>query len=164
MPGQAVITIGDKQWTVSMATTLAELSTGLSNVASIPAGTGILFDMGVDRSSISVNMSLMLFALDIIFMNSSAGVVGVLHDVQPGEDAAFQADTTPGARYFLEVNAGEAEGVAVGDSVAISGEVQPTFWAALITAVIAIGKIAIVSAVTYRVVKGELEEAKEEKK
>ncbi len=125
MPGQAIVTIGEKQWAVSVATTLAELSSGLSNVASIPASTGILFVMGYDRSSISVNMSEMLFALDIVFINSTAGVVGVLHDVQPGDDAVFQADTTLGAGYFLEVNAGEAEGIEVGDSVDL-GSASPT--------------------------------------
>lgn len=161
MPGQAIVTIDGKQWAVSVATTTAELVSGLSGVASMAPGTGMLFDMGVDQSSIPVNMSQMLFALDIIFINSSAGVVGVLRDVQPGEAAQFQADTTAGARYFLEMNAGEAEGIEVGDTVDLGGEVQPTFWAALITAVVSIGKIAIVSAVTYRVVKGELREAKE---
>lgn len=161
MPGQATVTIGERQWTVSVATTPAELTAGLSGIASIPAGTGILFDMGVDRSSIPVNMSEMLFALDIIFINSSVGVVGVLHDVQPGDEALFQADTVAGARYFLEVNAGEAEDIEVGDTVDLGGEVQPTFWAAIITAVMSISKIAIVGAVTYRVVKGELTKAKE---
>ncbi len=164
MPGQTVVTIDGKQWTVSVATTTAELVSGLSGVASIPAGTGILFDMGFDRSSIAVNMSEMLFALDIVFINSTQGIVGVLHDVQPGDEAQFQADTVAGARYFLEVNAGEAEGIEVGDTVDLGGaEVQPAFWSAVIAAVIAISKITIVSAVTYGVVKGELKKAKEEK-
>jgi len=160
--GQAIVTIDGKQWIVSVATTTAELVAGLSGIVSIPAGTGILFDMGVDQSSIPVNMSQMLFALDIVFINSTVGVVGVLHDVQPGEDAQFQADTTAGARYFLEMNAGEAEDIAVGDTVDLRGEVQPAFWAALIKAVMAISQIAIVGAGTYRVVKGELRKAKEE--
>lgn len=117
MPGQTTVTIGDKQWTVSIATTIAELAAGLSGVASMPAGTGILFDLGSDRSSISVNMNQMLFPLDIVFINSITGVVGVLHGVQPGDETVFQAGVTIGARYFLEVNAGEAEGVEVGDAV-----------------------------------------------
>lgn len=161
MPGQAIVTIDGKQWAVSVATTTTELVSGLSGVASMAAGTGMLFDMGGDRSSIPVNMSQMLFALDIVFISSTAGVVGVLHDVQPGDEAQFQADTTAGARYFLEMNAGEAEEVEVGDTVDLGGEVQPAFWAALITAVLSIGKIAIVGAVTYRVVKGELKKAEE---
>ncbi len=76
MPGQTVVTIGSKQWTVSIATTYAELTGGLSGIASIAANTGILFDMAGDQNSISVNMSEMLFALDIVFINSTPGVVG----------------------------------------------------------------------------------------
>lgn len=125
MPGQTTVTIDGKQWTVSVATTIAELAAGLSGVASMPAGTGILFDLGSDRSLILVNMNQMLFPLDIVFINSTAGVVGVLHGVQPGDETTFQASTTAGARYFLEVNAGEAEDVEVGDSVDL-GSAQAT--------------------------------------
>jgi len=158
MTGQAVVTINGKQWAVSVATTTAELVSGLSGVASIPAGTGILFDMGADQSSIPINMTQMLFALDIVFINSTAGVVGVLHDVQPGDEALFQSDTVAGARYFLEVNAGEAEDIAVGDNVDLAGEVQPAFWSAVLTAVVALSQIAIIGAATYKEIKGEKKE------
>ena len=127
MPGQALVTIRDKQWTCSVANTYTELVTGLSGVVSIPAGSGMLFDLGTDQSYIAIDMSRVLFALDIIFINSTQGVVGVLRNVNPGEEAYFQATTTPGARYFVEVNAGEAEGVEVGDSVTIQGVVKPAF-------------------------------------
>lgn len=123
MPGQATVTIDGQVWTVSVATTTAELLSGLSGVASIPAGTGILFDLGTDQDYISVNMADMLFSLDIVFINSSGGVVGVLHDVSPGEATAFDAGGGLGARYFMEVNAGELSDVSVGDTVDISGYV-----------------------------------------
>ena len=126
MSGQATVTINGKQWTVSVATTTAELIAGLSGVASIPANTGILFDMGVDKNSISVNMSEMLFALDIVFINSTEGVIGVLHDVQPGDEAQFLAGTTTGARYFMEVNAGEAADIVVGYSVDLGSAAATT--------------------------------------
>ena len=127
MPGQATVTIGDKQWSVSVANTYAELTSGLSGVESIPPQTGMLFDLGYDQSQIDINMSQMLFPLDIIFINSTQGVRGVMSDVQPGEiDVRFEATTTPGARCFLEVNAGEAQGIEVGDDVAIQGYAQPT--------------------------------------
>ncbi len=60
-----------------------------------------------------------------IFINSTQGVVGVLNSVPPGENAALANDTLPGARCFLEVNAGEAEGIVVGENVAITGYTQP---------------------------------------
>ncbi len=167
MPGQAVVVIGDNQWTVSVATTTAELLAGLSGVASIAAGTGILFDMGNDQSYIGINMSQMLFNLDIVFINSGGGVVGVMRDVAPGETAAFEAGSGFGARFFLEVSAGEAENVSVGDSVSVSGyvaEVQPAFWAVVLVAVRAISAIAITAAITYSVVKEEVKKGKEEGK
>ncbi len=126
MPGQTIVTINGKQWTVSVATTTAELVSGLSGVASIPASTGMLFDMGSDQSSIPINMSEMLFALDIVFISSTAGVIGVLHDVQPGDEAQFLAGTTAGARYFLEMNAGEAEDIIVGYSVDLGSAAATT--------------------------------------
>lgn len=161
MPGQAIVVVDGKQWAVNIASTYAELTTGLSGIASMGAGTGVLFDMGVDQASISVNMAQMLFPLDIVFINSAYGVVGVLHDVQPSESAEFQAVGALGARYFLELNANEAEGVSVGDSVSISGQVQPAFWAAILVAVRAISVIAVTGAVTYSVVKAELGKGKE---
>lgn len=126
MPGQAVVTINSKQWAVNVASTYAELTTGLSGIASIPAGTGMLFDLGSDQKYIQIDVSSMLFPLDIIFINSTQGIVGVMHNVQPRErDVRLENEAYPGARYFLEVNAGEAEGIEVGDSVNIQGAVQP---------------------------------------
>ena len=42
-------------------------------------------------------------------------VTEVYHEVQPG----YLVTSTASARYFLEVNAGELENVAVGDQVAV---------------------------------------------
>lgn len=121
MANQVSVTIGESQWSVVVATTYTELTTGLSGMSELTPGAGMLFDMGSDQNYISVNMSGMLFPLDIIFINSTAGVVGVLRNVQPGDEVYFQAGVALGARLFLEVNAGEAEDVSVGDSVDIQG-------------------------------------------
>lgn len=130
MPGQAVVSIDGKQWAVSVASTLPEITAGLSGLESIPQGTGMLFDLGADYKQIQIDMTRMLFPLDIIFINSTQGVVGVMHNVQPGwTDVRFENDILPGARCFLEVNAGEAEGIEYRDNVSISmEEVQPQFW------------------------------------
>ena len=141
MPGQAIVTIGNNQWTVSIASTFDELVNGLSGVASIPASSGMLFDLGADYQFIPIDMSRMLFPLDIIFIGSQQGVIGLLRDAAPGEEAYFEAVSAP-AKYFLEVNAAEAEGIEIGDSVVIEGSVQngsvyPAFWTAIATAVAA---------------------------
>jgi len=115
MPGQTVVTIRDKQWECAVANTPQELVSGLSGVESIPPGTGMLFDMGWDCPVIDIYTDEMIFSLDIIFINSAYGVIEVLRNVRPGDEAIFQGE--PGAGFFLEINAGEAEGIEVGDSV-----------------------------------------------
>jgi uncharacterized membrane protein (UPF0127 family) len=124
MAGQAVVTIRDKQWQCAVANMPQELVSGLSGVESIPPGTGMLFDMGWDYPVIDIYTDEMLFTMDVIFINSAHGVVEVLRNVRPGDEALFQAEL--GARYFLEINAGEAEGSEVGNSVLIQpGEEMP---------------------------------------
>ena len=119
MPGEATVTIGGSTWTVEIASSAAELQAGLSGVASIPANTGILFDMGSAQDIININMADMLFKLDIVFISSAGVVVGILRDVAPGDNAAFDAGNGLGARYFLEVNEDEMSNVSIGDTVVI---------------------------------------------
>ena len=123
MSGQATISIKDKQWLAEVATTYDELTTGLSGRASLPEGQGMLFDLGYDQGYIEIDMFNMLFPLDIIFINSSLSVSGVLRDVQPQYEAWFEAGSQPGARFFLEVNAGEADGIDTNDAVTIEGDI-----------------------------------------
>jgi len=122
--GEITVSINDKQWVCSIASSPIEIIQGLGGVESIEPWTGMLFDLGVDYSRIDINMGEMLFPLDIIFINSNLRVVGVLHDVQPNEEAYFIASNSLGARYFMEVNAGEAASVEVGDVVSMQGDMQ----------------------------------------
>jgi uncharacterized membrane protein (UPF0127 family) len=121
MPGQAIVTIGASSWLVSLATTPEELVAGLSGVASMDAGTGMLFDTGYDHV-IGVTTEQMLFNLDIVFIDSGFQVVEVKNNVAPG--VIF--DSSVAARYFMEVNAGELGGVSVGDSITLEITVPPT--------------------------------------
>ena len=117
MSGQAVVTIRNHQWQVSLATDYMELIQGLSNIPQIPSGTGMLFDLGYDRI-FTVTTKEMLLPIDIVRISSAMTVVDVAHDVQPGQ---LVTSDTP-ARYFLEVNAGEASGINLSDQVAIQLE------------------------------------------
>lgn len=119
MPGQATITINGQVWTVSVATTTAELLAGLSGVASIPANTGILFDLGAEQLSIVINMTEMLFSVDILFISEELVVIGKSSPVPPGYNVLFSGDV--GFRFFMEVNAGEMANVEIGDSVGLAG-------------------------------------------
>lgn len=115
MPGQATVTIRDKQWAVSVATTADELAQGLKGVESIPAGTGMLFDVGTDQI-ITVNTEGMLFPIDGIFISSDLKVTEMTFNMIPEE---FGTASLP-ARYYLEVNAGEVVGIEDGDDVTIT--------------------------------------------
>ena len=159
MPGQAIVTIREKKWTCSVANTLAEFTQGLSGVSSIPAGTGMLFDLGYDQKTIEIDMSKMLFPLDIIFINSTQGVVGVMNNIEPPLPAELDNEVLPGARLFLEVNAGEAQGIEDGDNVDIQGYTQPTQLD--ISSLMNFMLIMVVVIMMFKMVDRALEEPKE---
>ncbi|GAI75676.1 unnamed protein product, partial [marine sediment metagenome] len=69
MLGTAVVVIRGKEWSVDVATTPEELLAGLAGVASIPANTGMLFDLGAEQI-ITVTAEEMLFPVDVIFIDS----------------------------------------------------------------------------------------------
>jgi len=121
MLGQAVVTLNDNQWNVWVASTYTELVTGLSGVPSIVSGTGMLFVLGAKRQ-VTVDTSQMNFPIDIIFISESL-VVDVASNIQPGY---LVTEETP-CDMFLEVNAGEAEGVESGDTVSTVTIQQPGF-------------------------------------
>ena len=110
MTGQAVVTIRDKQWQVSVASTPQELVNGLGGVEGIPPGTGMLFDTGWEQI-IQVTTVPMLFPIDIAFFSQSLAVTEVYRNIEPG----FIVTPTVPARYFIEVNAGELESIEAGD-------------------------------------------------
>jgi len=110
MPGQAVVTIRDKQWQVSIADTPWELTQGLGGLVELAENTGMFFDTGYEQI-IQVTTVPMLFPIDIAFLSESLAVAEVYQSVKPG----FIVTPTLPARYFIEVNAGELEGVEVGD-------------------------------------------------
>ena len=114
MPGIAVIEIGASQWQVSVATTPWELAQGLGGLPAIDPGTGMLFDLGWEQT-INVTTVPMLFPLDICFLSEGLVIVDIYQDVPPG----YLVTSSLPARYFLEVNAGELEGVDTGDGASV---------------------------------------------
>lgn len=114
MPGRAGVTIQSKEWDVSLAMTPRELAKGLGDIPGIPSGTGMLFDTGGEQI-IQVTTAPMLFSLDIAFLSSSLVVTELARDVAPG---CLVTSEHP-AGYFLEVNAGELEGVEPSDRASV---------------------------------------------
>jgi uncharacterized membrane protein (UPF0127 family) len=115
----AIVTIGEKQWPVSVAVTPEELAAGLAGLESIPAGAGMLFDLGSARA-VQVTTEPMLFNIDVIFISEALQVTDIVLDAPPGYIITSE---TP-VRYFLEVSAGETDEVETGDSVVIDYETQ----------------------------------------
>ncbi len=122
----ATVTIKGITWNVDVATTTAEHVAGLSGLAELASGRGMLFDMGSNQAAIAINMDLMKFELDIVFISESLLVQGMLWDVGVGEqDVVATFPEGPGARYFMEVNEGELVGITFDDPVVITGYTPP---------------------------------------
>ena len=115
MPGQATITIGDKEWQVSVADTPWELTQGLGGVPELAPGAGMLFDLGWEQT-VQVTTVPMLFPLDIAFFSETLVVTEVYRDIQPG----YIVTSTLPARYFLEVKAGDLKGIDSGDRALVN--------------------------------------------
>jgi uncharacterized membrane protein (UPF0127 family) len=109
MAGQVRVTIAGKEWQASLASTPQELVQGLGGITEMPPATGMLFDVGFEQT-ITVTTTPMLFPLDIAFLSEAMEVTEIYHDIQPG----YLVTSTLPARYFLEVNAGELDGVDSG--------------------------------------------------
>jgi uncharacterized membrane protein (UPF0127 family) len=114
MPGQAKVTIENKEWSMDVATLPWELSQGLGGLAEIPQATGMFFDLGYEQI-INVTTVPMLFSLDIAFLSEDLIITEIYRNVEPGYLVTSQVP----ARYFLEVNAGELDDVDPGTSVSV---------------------------------------------
>ncbi len=148
MPGQATVTIGENSWTVSVATTYAELVQGLSGVLSMPAGTGMLFVLPAAQA-VSVDTTGMNFPIDIIFISNNT-VIDIARNIQPGY---LVTEETP-CDSFLEVNAGEADGVEPGDTVSTATIQEPGFdWSQITSFVIPLAALGFVCAIAGGVMK-----------
>ena len=115
MAGQATVKIGDREWSTDVATHPWELSQGLGGILGLPAGTGMLFDLGWEQT-IEVTTMPMLFPLDIAFMSEDLSITELYLNVVPGYIVTSQLP----ARYFIEVNAGELADIEVGNQAEVS--------------------------------------------
>ncbi len=114
MIGQVKVAIADKEWLASLASNYWELVQGLGGIPEIDHGTGMIFDLGFEQG-ITVTTEPMLFPLDIAFLNEALVVTEVYRSLQPG----YLVHSTLSARYFLEVNAGELDGIDVGSQAVL---------------------------------------------
>ena len=114
MAGEAIVSIRDRKWTVTIADAPWELARGLGGLPELAPGTGMLFDTGWEQI-VQVTTAPMLFPLDVAFLSQSLVVTEVCHNIEPG----YIVTSTLPARYFLEVNAGELQGIVSGDRASV---------------------------------------------
>ena len=162
MSEQAVVSINDSEWQVTVVNTPWEMAQGLGGLQQLPTGTGMLFDTGYEQL-IQVTTVPMLFPLDIAFFSEDFTLLEVYHDIEPG----YLVDATIPSRYFLEVNGRELADIESGVTVSIeyldSEEVLPaaTDWVSVVvpfTGFLAMG--AITTLVMRDIVKELFEDEK----
>ncbi|MEX1052034.1 MAG: DUF192 domain-containing protein [Patescibacteria group bacterium] len=118
-----VVKIGNRTIPVELAQTFEERSQGLSDRPTLEGGTGLLFVFDEIRP-VSFWMRNMHFDLDIIWIRHGK-IVGIERNV-PAPDPGIDPGDLPlyesgeAVSHVLELNAGEAAGLNVGDSVEVS--------------------------------------------
>lgn len=116
----STITVGDRSFTVELATTPAEQSLGLSGRPSMAIGHGMFF-LFDDYSLPSFWMKDMQFALDFVWI-ADGRVVDITRNISAPNAGTSDSDLEiyrPSSPVdgVLELNAGESEGLNIGDSV-----------------------------------------------
>jgi hypothetical protein len=108
---------GVQVFTVEVATTEQEKTTGLMYRKELPDGRGMLFDFSPEQP-ISMWMKNTFIPLDMIFIRSDGRISRIAESTEP-QSLAIISSGLP-ARGVLEVIAGTARkyGIAVGDRVA----------------------------------------------
>lgn len=109
-------------YSVEIASSKPEQTTGLMNRSKLDEDQGMLFDYVVSKKY-PMWMLNMDFPLDIIWLNKDRQVVYLYENAQPCTDPASCPLLSPdqAAKYVLEINAGQvaAAGLQVGDTVEI---------------------------------------------
>ncbi|MDE2780964.1 MAG: DUF192 domain-containing protein [Chloroflexota bacterium] len=125
-----LVTIGEASWPVELAVTPEERSRGLSGREVLPEGFGMLFVFEGDHH-LSFWMREMNFPLDMAWIDSSCHVVDVTRDApvpEPGQSLSDLPRFSPSqpARFVLEINAGEFDGMdaSIGEAVRFEGALQ----------------------------------------
>ncbi len=118
-----LVTIRDRAYTVEVAATAEEQATGLSNRASMPNTSGMLFPFQPERV-VTFWMKDMQFPIDIIWI-SHGKVIGVTKNLPVPPKGQKPQDlptySPPEAvDYVLELNVGQGALFSVGDEVTIT--------------------------------------------
>ena len=113
------VRVGEKQFSIKLADTEARRKKGLSGLKSLPKGNGLMLKYE-EPVGVTITMEKMKFPLDLIFILDNKvqkvlrGEPGFKEPIYIGQNSCC----------VLEVNAGEGDGIRMGDEVAEIGEKQ----------------------------------------
>ena len=116
-PLEIVTKSGVQVFSVEMATTEDEKTTGLMYRKELPDGQGMLFDFSQEQQ-VSMWMKNTYISLDMIFIRADGRILRIAENTTPESEAIIPAGGL--VRGVLEVIAGTAKkyGIAAGDRVA----------------------------------------------
>jgi len=111
----ALAQIGVKEWQIEMADTPTSRIRGLSYRDSLTPGKAMLFVFD-EPDYYGIWMLGMKFPIDIVFINEDMKVIDVFNNIKP-ETYPTSFRPSKKALYVLEMNAGEARDIKIGDVV-----------------------------------------------
>ena len=109
------IVIGDKNWTVEVVSTVDARIKGLGGREGLAPNTGMWFIFDEDSTD-PFWMKDTAFDLDMVFVDKDKKVVYVARNAKAFDEKNL-IEPTAAYRYVLEIPAGEAQGVEVGEVV-----------------------------------------------
>jgi uncharacterized membrane protein (UPF0127 family) len=107
------VKIGNQIWHVKKAENNAR---GLKGTEGLEAKSGMFFHLINTPQVIQIDMHNMNYPIDIIFVSGDNLVSKVLHEILPRVDVSYVGKPV---MFFIEVNAGEAEDIKIGDQVQV---------------------------------------------
>lgn len=112
-----IISIGDKDYKVSLATTEEEKSKGLQGVSNLAEDEGMLFEYDPPQT-VGFWMKDTSIPLDIIFIDDNDEVISIYQGEPYNEDIAKEDNV----KYVLEVN--QNSGIKEGDEIDFEDNIQ----------------------------------------
>jgi uncharacterized protein len=105
------IFVEGKEISISIADTSAKRALGLSNLAHLPQGHGLLFEFQ-NEGLHGIWMKDMMFPIDIVWLSREFVVVTIAENVSPDTYPETFYSKSP-ALYVLELNAGQARNLGL---------------------------------------------------
>jgi hypothetical protein len=110
------VKIGNKEFTVKVASQESSRKKGLKGITKIPKGSGLVLSYEKEQV-VPITMEGMKIPIDIVFSRG-----GKVQDVIPASIGSPDIMIEGPSDFILEINKGESEGIKAGDEVSWVGE------------------------------------------